>query len=127
MFGDDIDEEELLEEIESEEKNDDDDDEVGLSGKESSSDDDSEGPDQVDSDDQAELMGLEQGTTFSYLISSSNKQVRSALIRFQDSGIFKVLKENLKPVYCSGIAIWIAFWVKIRRFSIFEGVSVRLK
>ena len=104
MFGDDIDEEELLEEIESEEKNDDDDDEAGLSGKESSSDDDSEGPDQVDSDDQAELIGLEQGTLFSYLISSSKKQVRSALIRFQDSGIFKVLKEKDLPQ--TGLLLW---------------------
>lgn len=69
MFGDDIDEEELLEEIESEEKNDDD--EHELSGKESSSDDDSEGPDQVDSDDQVELMETKQGNFFSSLRSSS--------------------------------------------------------
>ena len=61
VFGDDdIDEEELLDEIESDEKNDDD----NKVGKESSSDGDSEGPDQVDSDDQVELMETERGIIF---------------------------------------------------------------
>ena len=48
VFGDDIDEEELLEEIESEEK-------METGNGSSSENDDSEGPDQVDSDEQDDV------------------------------------------------------------------------
>ncbi len=46
-----------------------------MSGKESSSDDDSEGPDQVDSDDQVELMETEQGIFSNVCLEDLDKHI----------------------------------------------------
>ena len=70
VFGDDIDEEELLEEIESEEKM-----ETGNGSSSENDEDDSEGPDQVDSDEQDDVdLGNFQNDKLIFLLGGGGRR-----------------------------------------------------